>query len=151
MSRDAFAFVLLIVFVLFGTYARADELLIPLASHPTSYHGKQIDHLNEFNYGIGYERDNVFGVIFKDSLSNASAVVGYNYRKEIGLGNGWRLSGTLATGIMVRKNVRDYTPFPVVLPFVGIGKDSWTAELTYIPATKFTEQGAAFLMLRKSL
>lgn len=130
---------------------KADELLIPLVSRHTSYHGKKIDHLNEQNYGIGYERNGYFAVIFKDSLSNTSGMAGMNFRRQIELGGGWHVSGTIAAGLMVRKNVNDYTPFPVAVPFVGVGRYSWTAELTYIPATRFTEQGAAFLMLRRSL
>lgn len=148
----AIVFYLLFLIISIGTKeARADELLLPLMSRHTSYHGKSLDHLNEQNYGIGYERNNYFGVVFKDSLYNPSAMIGRNYRKEIDLSSGWHVSGTLAAGLMFRKNVKDYTPFPVVMPFVGIGRYSWTAEFTYIPATRFTEQGAAFLMLRKSL
>lgn len=143
------AFIALFLFAVFG--ARSDELLFPLLSRHTAYHGKSLDHLNERNYGIGYERNNYFGVVFKDSLHNPSGMIGYNFRKQVELGHGWHVSGTIAAGLMFRKNVNSYAPFPVAMPFVGIGRGSWTAEFTYIPATKFTEQGAAFLMLRKSL
>jgi hypothetical protein len=134
-----------------SSHTYADELLMPLVSRHTSYHGQSLEHLNERNFGLGYERRNWFGIAFKDSLYNPSGMIGYNFRYQKDIGNDWHISATASTGLMFRKNVRDYTPFPVVLPFIGIGYKDWTAEMTYIPATKFTEQGAAFLMLRVSM
>lgn len=135
---------------LLGT-VQADELLIPLASKHTSYQGKRLDHLNEANYGLGYERNNWFVLGLKDSLHKPSYALGYNFRWQRALGDtGLRVSATLATGLMFRSNVNHYLPFPVAVPFLGLGYKDWTAEVTYIPATRFTQQGAAFLMLRKS-
>lgn len=134
--------------------ACAAELLLLGVSHHTSYQGKKLDYLNERNYGIGYEGDRgYFALAFKDSLYNPSAVIGRNFRATWPIlgDSGLHVSATLSAGLMFRKNVGNYTPFPVALPFLGIGYRDWTAEVTYIPATKFTEQGAAFLMLRKSL
>lgn len=149
-----YAAIIIAIAVAISRPAYTAELLLPGISRHTSYHGQRLDHLNERNYGIGYEGDRgYFALAFKDSLHNPSAVIGRNFRasRPIFGDSGLHVSATLSVGLMFRKNVGNYTPFPVALPFLGVGYQGWTAEVTYIPATRFTEQGAAFLMLRKSL
>lgn len=128
----------------------ADELLLPGISHHTAYKGEKIEGLNEQNFGIGYEKGGYFALAFEDSMHNPSLVLGKNFRAVYPISD-FHFSATLSACLMFRKNVHDYAPFPVALPFFGAGYKSWTIEATYIPATKFTYQGAAFVMLRKTL
>lgn len=149
-----YAAIIIAIAVAIARPACASELLLPGISKHTSYKGQKLDHLNEWNYGLGYEGDKgYFALAFKDSLHNPSLVLGRNFRATWPIlgDSGLHVSATLSAGLMFRKNVGNYMPFPVALPFLGIGYKDWTAEVTYIPATRFTEQGAAFLMLRKSL
>lgn len=95
---------------------------------------------NEENYGVGLEvtsregriTKGVTGSVLLDSYGKPSGYVGYlwKYRaidSAIGVDVG------AIGGLMMRDNIRHYTPFPFVLPAASVSYGRAMVNITYIP------------------
>lgn len=134
-------FIILLSVLTFNT-AFADELHLIV-------NGKAI-HLdsgnyNERNWGLGFEYDFtprknwitfINASYFKDSTYQTSKYVGGGVKKRFMLGSkqgAWHVDVGVLGFLMTRKDYKNNSPFPGVLPFVSMGNDNFALSLTYIP------------------
>ncbi len=101
---------------------------------------------NERNWGLGFQYDfepqgswipAVSGSIFRDSNKDISRYLGVGMRKRFvlsGISDKWHADLGVFGFLMTRKDFRDNDPFLGALPFVSIGNERVSVNMTYIPA-----------------
>jgi hypothetical protein len=120
----------------------ADELHVVLNGKAIHLDGGDY---NEDNWGLGFEyaytpKDNWIefynGSYFKDSNYNTSKYIGYGMKRRYRLDNdkdGWFADVGWAVFAMTRKDYKNNSPFPGILPIVSVGNGPVTLNMTYIP------------------
>lgn len=100
---------------------------------------------NEKNWGIGFEynftpRNNWITFIsassFKDSTYQTSRYVGAGMKRRYRLENnndGWHVDAGVIAFLMTRKDFKNNSPFPGILPVLSVGKSWYAMNVTYIP------------------
>lgn len=121
-----------------------NELHVPIyAWHSRyAYSQKKIRKYNEILYGFGFGRGKtdcdgnwggVFGMWFLDSHKNVEPLIGVARTFNMLKHNAWEANIGFAALITARKDIKNYTPFPGILPVVSVAYQPITLYATYIP------------------
>ena len=136
-------FLLMAVLVFLSMSACADELHLVL--NGKAIHLDKGDY-NEKNWGLGLNydftpHDNWIKFLhtsyFKDSNDNTSKCAGGGIKRRFNRdddSDGWFYEGGVIGFLMTRKDYKNNSPFPGVLPFAAVGNGPVRLNMTYIPA-----------------
>lgn len=114
---------------------------------------------NEKNWGVGLEydftpRDSwtkfINASYFKDSNYNTSKYIGGGIKKRYALDDdkdGWNAQAGVIFFVMTRKDYKNNSPFPGVLPFVSVGNGPVDLNMTYIPAVSPKHKNLLYFQL----
>lgn len=134
---------LVVFLILTSTTVSADELRLVVSGK--AFHFNTDVSWNEKNWGLGFEYDFeregdwiplITGLSFKDSNNMTSRYFGGGAKRRFDLSNdpdGMYLDAGLVSLVMTRYDHNDNKPFIGVLPFVSIGNNRFSANLTYVP------------------
>jgi len=126
--------------------ARAEQWSLLLNGKAVHLEKPAGTHYNEENWGAGVQYDFnmtdsswipfVSASGFKDSNGNPSYYAGGGTMRRFSSGEGknsLHLDAGVVAFLMTRKNYRNGSPFPGLLPVVSIGSDRVALNITYIP------------------
>ena len=137
------AWYLVFLLIITCSTASADELHLVLSGK--AFHFNTDDSWNEKNWGVGFEYDFdregnwiplITGLTFKDSNKKTSRYLGGGVKRRFDLSDdpdGMHLDTGLIAFAMTRYDHNDNKPFIGVLPFVSIGNNRFSANITYVP------------------
>lgn len=107
-----------------------------------AYSNEKINRYNEILYGFGYGRGKtdcegnwtgIFGMWFLDSHKNVEPLLGIARTFNILKYNAWEGNIGFAALLTARKDIKNYTPFPGILPVLSIAYQPVTIYASYIP------------------
>lgn len=141
MRRAALAAALLLICG--AAQAAPLELYVPLTAQ---HFGKSVRPLNQLNLGLGlgmalrkdipgHWQPYALAAGFDDSFHNPTWLAGAGLRRHWDFGPVRAQIGGLAA-IIQRPDINQGSPFPGVVPIVGIGMGPITLEATFIPRIK---------------
>ena len=120
------------------------ELYLPLHTHHlrSKYTQEKIDSYQENPYGFGFGRglynergnwEGLFAMGFQDSHFKPSYTAGYGWKAVWRPSEDTRLGLGYVAGLMTRKDVAGYFPFPVVFPIASLAYKNLSLETTFLP------------------
>lgn len=118
--------------------------------------------LNENNLGSGFQYEFarsygskwvpfITGSIFNDSFNNLSYYAGGGKSRRFFIKSGWHLDVGYVGFLMARKDVKNYQPFPGILPIASIGTRNIAINMTYIPDVNEQITELVFFQLKISM
>jgi len=136
-------FIILITLLLgLQMHCLADELHVVV--NGKAIHLSEGDY-NEENWGLGLQYNFtsrghwtkfINASWFKDSNYNTSKYLGGGIKRRYPLDNerdGWFFDAGAIAFLMTRKDYKNNSPFPGLLPFIAVGNGPVTLNMTYIP------------------
>ena len=102
---------------------------------------------NEYAWGVGIgksyinargNRYSLFAITFLDSFKKVEPQIGLMWQKIWrDRADTWRVTLGATAGITARSDLSNYTPFPFVLPVLGVEYRRLSLECTYVPPLTF--------------
>lgn len=146
---------LLLFLFIFSTFSvHADELHLIISGK--SFHINPKQDWNENNHGLGFEYDfnsqsnwtPLFtGASIKDSNNQTSNYIGGGVKYNVLDKNDFFISLGGIIFYMTRKDYQDNKPFLGAIPFISIGYQRVSTNITYVPDITGTMDAAIYLQL----
>lgn len=125
--------------------AGQDDLYLPMYTwHNRSFYDREkINSFNENPWGIGfgksYKDENrnwhgFYAMAFSDSHYKVEPIAGYGYTKNW-YKNDFSLGAGYTVFLTARSDIKNYLPFPAILPLVSVSYKNFSLMGTYLPGS----------------